>query len=191
MHSSGLRGSYLPCSGELELGVDQQPLLAASCHADSELILILHCAGSSACLMCKPRPTQSQQCCCCKTSAATDKAGEAAAAVLPKAACRKSRSHQAVLSASPSPALMCVLAPIFSRVTLLMGGAVELLLRLLSASPVALKQQAPRVAAAITGTLLNLVAGAQDERDSSATKHLFAKAGGLQAGCKVRHLDTE
>lgn len=61
----------------------------------------------------------------------------------------------------------------------------ELLLQLLSASPMALKQQAPRVAAATTGTLINLVACAQDGRDSSAAKHLFAKAGGLEAGCKV------
>lgn len=69
------------------------------------------------------------------------------------------------------------------RVTLLKAGAIDLLLRLLAANPMALKQQHPRVAAHITGTLVNLVSG---DGDSTTAKHMFAKAGGLEVGCKVR-----
>lgn len=57
-----------------------------------------------------------------------------------------------------------------------------MLLRVLSANPMALKQQQPRVAAHITGTLANLICS---ENESSAAKHIFAKAGGLEICCKV------
>lgn len=67
---------------------------------------------------------------------------------------------------------------------MLKAGCIELLLSLLGASPQALKQQHPNVAAHITGALLNLVCG---DVDSTAAKHLFVKAGGMDTGCKVGH----
>jgi hypothetical protein len=65
---------------------------------------------------------------------------------------------------------------------MLKASCIELLLSLLGSSPQALKQQHPKVAAHITGALLNLVCG---DVDSTAAKHLFVKAGGLDTGCKV------
>jgi hypothetical protein len=70
-----------------------------------------------------------------------------------------------------------------SRHSLLKAGGIPLLLGLLAANPLALKVEQPRVAAHLTGTLLNMVAG---DGDSTAGKHMFVKAGGMEIGCKVR-----
>lgn len=82
--------------------------------------------------------------------------------------------------AAADAAPICLLC----RVAMLKAGCIELLLSLLGASPQALKQQHPKVAAHITGALLNLVCG---DVDSPAAKHLFVKAGGMDTGCKVGH----
>jgi hypothetical protein len=70
-----------------------------------------------------------------------------------------------------------------TRHALLKAGGIPLLLGLLAANPLALKVEQPRVAAHLAGTLLNMVAG---DGDSTAAKHMFVKAGGMEIGCKVR-----
>jgi hypothetical protein len=69
-----------------------------------------------------------------------------------------------------------------SRHSLVKAGAVELLLSLLALDPMALKQQQPKAAAYMTGTLLNLVAG---DPGSTSARHTFVRAGGMETGCKV------
>lgn len=74
-------------------------------------------------------------------------------------------------------------SPPMTRHALLKAGGIPLLLGLLAANPLALKVEQPRVAAHLAGTLLNMVAG---DGDSTAAKHMFVKAGGMEIGCKVR-----
>lgn len=68
------------------------------------------------------------------------------------------------------------------RHSIIKSGGVELLLQLLAGSSLVLKQQHPKLVSYLTGTLLNLVTG---DGEGSPAKQLFAKAGGMEAGCKV------
>lgn len=74
------------------------------------------------------------------------------------------------------------------RHALVKAGAVQLLLQLLAANPLALKQQQPKEAAYLTGTLLNLVVADGDDGaggEASPARSTFVKAGGLEKGCQV------